>query len=147
MGEECTDCEIGIEPKAPEEKVDTTAPVVDTTMEPELPMTKIEERDSTSVAEGPAEAVEVAAEEKREEIPEDAEISGMLGLLTASCLLTDEEKREQCWKGIEPLETNKEKPLETVKRIIEIEGAESLEKTLDALRGLIEEAKKAIEDK
>jgi hypothetical protein len=71
----------------------------------------------------------------------------MLGLLTAGCLLTDEDKREACWKGIEPLETNKEKPLETVKRIIEIEGAESLEKTLDALRGLVEEAKKALEDK
>ena len=143
MSDECTDCEIGIEPKAAEEKVDTT-------MQPELPMTKIEETNSTSVAEVPAKAeapAEVAAEETREEIPEDVAVSGMLGLLTASCLLTDEEKREQYWKGIEPLETNKEKPLETVKRIIEIEGAESLEKTLDALRGLIEEAKKAIEDK
>lgn len=135
MGDECTDCGIEIEPKVEGEKVDTT-------MGPGLPITKIEEIDSTSVAEVPA---EVVAEEKREEIPKDAEISGMLGLLTASCLLTDEEKREQCWKGIEPLETNKENPLETVKRIIEIEGAESLEKTLDALRGLVEEAKKAIE--
>jgi hypothetical protein len=62
-------------------------------------------------------------------------------------LLTDEDKREACWKGIEPLETNKEKPLETVKRIIEIEGAESLEKTLDALHCLVEEAKKALENK
>jgi hypothetical protein len=141
MGEECTDCGIEIEPKAPKEEVDTTRM-------PELPLTEIEKADSASVAEVAAEAApEVAAEEKREEIPEDAEVSGMLGLLTASCLLTDEAKREQCWKGIEPLETNKEKPLETVKRIIEIEGAESLEKTLDALRDLVEEAKKSIEDK
>ena len=139
MAEECTDCGIDIEPKAPEEKVDTT-------IGPEIPTTKIEEVNSTSADTVPVKAEEVA-EERREEIPEDAEVSGMLGLLTAGCLLTDEAKREACWKGIEPLETNKEKPLETVKRIIEIEGAESLEKTLDALRNLVEEAKKAIEDK
>ena len=137
MAEECTDCGIDIEPKL-EEKVNTTeAPKAE-----ELPTTAIV--DSTSVAE--VKAAEVA-EEKREEIPEDAAVSGMLGLLTAGCLLTDEAKREACWEGIEPLETNKEKPLETVKRIIEIEGAESLEKTLDALRNLVEEAKKAIESK
>ena len=137
MDEECTDCEIDIEPKVTKENVDTTeAPNAEV-----LPTTEIV--DSTSVAEVKAEE---AAEEK-ESIPKDAEVSGMLGLLTAGCLLTDEEKREECWKGIEPLETNNEKPLETVKRIIEIEGAESLEKTLDALRRLVEEAKKAIGDK
>lgn len=141
MGEECTDCGIEIEPKASEGKEDTTLPS-------EIPTTKIVEADSTPTVEVPVEAApEVAPEEKREEIPEDAEVSGMLGLLTASCLLTDDEKREQCWKGIEPLETNKEKPLETVKRIIEIEGAESLEKTLKVLSRLVEEAKKALENK
>jgi hypothetical protein len=146
MGEECSDCEIGIEPVEPDKVPTTETDKVDTTTTTELPMTKIEEIDSTSVAEVPVKA-EVAAEDKGEGIPEDVAVSGMLGILTARCLLTDEEKREQCWKGIEPLETNKEKPLETVKRIIEIEGAESLEKTMDALHGLIEEAKKAIEDK
>jgi hypothetical protein len=95
MGDECTDCGIEIEPKVDGEKVDTT-------MDPGLPITKIEEIDSTSVAEVPA---EVVAEEKREEIPKDAEMT----------------------------------------RIIKIEGAETLEKTLDALRDLVEEAKKAIE--
>jgi hypothetical protein len=139
MGEECTDCGIEIEPKVAEEKVDTTIGTP-------LPTTEIETTDSTAAHIVPAE-VEEKAEEKREEIPEDAEVSGMLGLLTAGCLLTNEEKREACWKGIEPLETNKEKPLETVKRIIEIEGAESLEKTLDVLRGIVNEAKKEIEDK
>ena len=136
MAEECTDCGIDIEPKL-EEKVNTTeAPTTEV-----LPTTEIV--DSTSVAGVKAEE----AAEKKESIPEDAEVSGMLGLLTAGCLLTDEAKREACWEGIEPLETNKEKPLETVKRIIKIEGPESLEKTLDALRGLVEEAKKAIESK
>jgi hypothetical protein len=143
MVDDCIDCGIGIEPKVAEDKADTTAPVVDTTTE--LPTTKIEEPLPAGVP--PEVPIDVALEEPTVEIPEDAEVSGMLGLLTAGCLLTDEAKREECWKGIEPLETNKEKPLETVKRIIEIEGAESLEKTLDALRGLVEEAKKAIEDK
>jgi hypothetical protein len=143
MGDECTDCEIGIEPKVAEEKADTT---MATEEERKIPTTEIV--GSTLPAEVPAEeGAEIAKEEPTVEIPEDAEVSGMLGLLTAGCLLTDEAKREACWKGIEPLETNKEKPLETVKRIIEIEGAESLEKTLDVLRGLVEEAKKAIENK
>jgi hypothetical protein len=141
MGEECTDCGIGIEPKASEEKEDTTLPA-------EIPTTKIEEAYSTPTVEVPVEEkAEVPAKVAPVEIPEEAEVSGMLGLLTAGCLLTDESKREECWNGIEPLETNKEKPIETVKRIIAIEGAESLEKTLEVLRGLVEEAKKALEDK
>lgn len=141
MGEECTDCGIGIEPKASEEKEDTT-------LASEIPTTEIEAADSITAAELPAEEqAEVPTKEAPIEIPEDAEVSGMLGLLTAGCLLTDEDKREECWRGIEPLETNKEKPIETVKRIIEIEGAESIEKTLKALGNLVEEAKKALEDK
>jgi hypothetical protein len=123
MADECTDCGIDIEPKAPKEEIDASTAA-------ELPITPIEA---------------VTTEEIKNEIPKDAEISGMLGLLTASCLLTEEAKREACWKGIEPLETNNEKPIETVTRIIKIEGAETLEKTLDALRDLVEEAKKAIE--
>ena len=118
MTDECTDCETGIEPTVEEEKVDTT-------MGAEIPKTEIVEQ-VTPTAEVPA---EVPAEKPPVEIPEDAEISGMLGLLTAGCLLTDEDKREACWKGIEPLETNNEKPLETVKRIIAIDGVEPLEKT------------------
>jgi len=137
MAEECTDCVIDIEPKAPGEKEDTTRTAG-------LPTTTIEKKEVTGTAVGATE--EVIGEEK-EEIPEDAKVSGMLGLLTAGCLLTDDKKREECWKGIEPLETNKEKPLETVKRIIDIEGAESLERTLDALRDLVEEAKKAKENR
>jgi hypothetical protein len=101
MVDDCIDCGIGIEPKVAEDKADTTAPVVDTTTE--LPTTKIEEPLPAGVP--PEVPIDVALEEPTVEIPEDAEVSGMLGLLTAGCLLTDEAKREECWKGIEPLET------------------------------------------
>ena len=71
----------------------------------------------------------------------------MLGALTSACLLTDDDKREECWRGIEPLEDSKEKPLETMKRIITLEGAVNVKKSINALQNLIEEAEKELSDK
>ena len=94
--------------------------------------------------ETPLKTEPVAEEEK---IPEKVEQSGMLGLLTGACLLTDEDKREDCWKGIEPLEENKEQPIETVKRIIAMEGVDNVKKTMAALQSLIDEAEKDLENR
>jgi len=134
MSEGCTDCGIGIEPTVPEDKVS----------EADIPKTKIEEVSASIVPEKVDQKAELETNEK---LPENAEVSGMLGLLTASCLLSEDDKREECWKGIEPLESSKEQPLDTVKRIIELEGADKIEKTMEALEALITEAKKELENK
>jgi len=137
MSEECTDCDIGIEPGAiPKEVTAPSQGSVDTVPRKPIPVA------------GEAEKKEVAAAEVKEEvekIPEKAEVSGMLGLLTGVCLLTEEDKREECWKGIEPLEASKEPPLDTIKRIISIEGVDNVKKTMGALQNLIEEAEKELE--
>ena len=86
-------------------------------------------------------------EQEEIKIPEKVKQSGMLGLLTGACLLTDEDKREDCWKGIEPLEENKETPEETVKRIIAMEGVDNVKKTMNALQALIDEAEKELENR
>jgi hypothetical protein len=135
MSEECTDCDIGIEPGAVTDGVVASG---EGSVEavPRKPIPGVEEE---------VVPTEVPAAEEKEEIPDNAKVSGMLGLLTATCLLTDEDKREVCWKGIEPLEASKEPPLETMKRIIGIEGVDNVKKTMGALQTLIEEAEKELE--
>jgi len=143
MSKECTDCEVGIEPVAvaSEEVTESVQGSVDAV--PRKPIPETEEGGKAG------ESVDATAEVKEEvdEIPDNAKVSGMLGLLTATCLLTDEDKREVCWKGIEPLEASKEPPLETMKRIIAIEGVDNVKKTMGALQTLIEEAEKNLENK
>jgi len=134
MEEKCTDCGIGIEPKVIGDKLSGA----------DIPRTKIEEVSATKAPEKEGQKVEIEAKEK---LPDNVEVSGMLGLLTASCLLSEDDKREDCWKGIEPLEASKEQPLETVKRIIQLEGADKIEKTMEALNALITAAKKELENK
>lgn len=141
MSEECTDCEIGIEPGG---GVPATSPVAEEI--PRKPIPGVEEK-MEEVAQPEVVAEETEPEVKVEKIPEKAEVSGMLGLLTSACLLTDEDKREECWKGIEPLENSSEQPLETMKRIIELEGVDNVKKTMGALQNLIEEAEKELSDK
>ncbi len=139
MSEECTNCETGIEPGA-------VAPVDSPVAEeiPRKPIPGVEEKAEEAVA------TEVAAEVQEaevEKIPEKAEVSVLLGALTSACLLTDEEKREECWKGIEPLEDSREKPIETMKRIIKLEGVDNVKKSVAALETLIKEAEKELSDK
>ena len=133
MSEECTDCETGIEPGA---VASDLPPVTDEI--PRKPIPSVEEK---------AEVAAVAQEAEVEKIPEKVEVSVLLGALTGVCLLTDEDKREACWKGIEPLEDSKEKPLETMKRIITLEGVDNVKKSINALQNLIEEAEKELENK
>ena len=137
MSEECTDCEIGIEPGAVAEEI------------PRKPIPGVEEQ--VGAAETPEVVAEVQETEAEvgtvEKIPEKAEVSVLLGALTSTCLLTEEDKREACWKGIEPLEDSREKPIETMKRIISLEGGDNVKKSIGALQNLFEEAEKELSDK
>jgi len=81
---------------------------------------------------------------KEEEFPEAAEIAGALGLMTAVCQISPEDVRESCWNDIIPLEEGKKTPKETIKEYATAHGTEELEKSLDVLKKLIEEAKKEV---
>ena len=143
MSGECIDCDTGIEPGAVTTEKVTASSQGSTDVVPRKPIPV-----SGEVKKAEDEVVPEAATEVKEEvekIPEKAEVSGMLGLLTGVCLLTEEDKREECWKGIEPLEASKEPPLDTIKRIISIEGVDNVKKTMGALQNLIEEAEKELE--
>jgi len=142
MSGECIDCDTGIEPGAVTAEKVTASSQGSTDVVPRKPIPVSEE---AKKAEEPIEAAAGEVKEEVEKIPEKAEVSGMLGLLTGVCLLTEEDKREECWKGIEPLEASKEPPLDTIKRIIRIEGVDNVNKTMGALQNLIEEAEKELE--
>ena len=81
---------------------------------------------------------------KEEEFPEAAEIAGALGLMTAVCQISPEEVREACWADIIPLEEGKKSAKETIREYAVAHGTEELEKSLDVLKKLIEEAKKEV---
>jgi hypothetical protein len=81
-------------------------------------------------------------EPKEEEFPEAAEIAGALGLMTAVCQISPEDVRESCWNDIIPLEEGKKSAQETIRAYATAHGTEELEKSLDVLKKLIEEAKK-----
>ena len=81
---------------------------------------------------------------KEEEFPEAAEIAGALGLMTAVCQISPEEVREACWQDIVPLEEGKKSAKETIHDYAAAHGTEELEKSLDVLKKLIEEAKKEV---
>ena len=83
-------------------------------------------------------------EPKEEEFPEAAEIAGALGLMTAVCQISPEEVREACWQDIVPLEEGKKSAQETIREYALAHGTEELEKSLDVLKKLIEEAKKEV---
>jgi hypothetical protein len=88
--------------------------------------------------------VPVEEELKEEEYPEAAEIAGALGLMTAVCQISPEDVRESCWNDIIPLEEGKKTPKETIRAYATAHGTEELEKSLDVLKKLIEEAKKEV---
>ena len=81
---------------------------------------------------------------KEEEFPEAAEIAGALGLMTAVCQISPEDVRESCWENITPLEEGKKSPQDTIREFAVAHGTEELEKSLDVLKKLIEEAKKEV---
>ena len=135
MSEECSGCEIGIEPGAVA-PVDTLVPSLASEQIPRKPIQGVEEKKAEVAAE--------VQEPEEEKIPEKVEVSVLLGALTGVCLLTEEDKREACWKGIEPLEDSKEKPIETMKRIITLEGVDNVKKSISALHNLIEVAEKEL---
>ena len=81
---------------------------------------------------------------KEEEFPEAAEIAGALGLMTAVCQISPEDVRESCWQDIVPLEEGKKSAKETIRAYATAHGTEELEKSLDVLKKLIEEAKKEV---
>ena len=81
---------------------------------------------------------------KEEEFPEAAEIAGALGLMTAVCQISPEEVRESCWNDIIPLEQGEKSAKETIHDYAAAHGTEELEKSLDVLKKLIEEAKKEV---
>ena len=83
-------------------------------------------------------------EPKEEEFPEAAEIAGALGLMTAVCQISPEDVRESCWADIVPLEEGKASAQETIRAYATAHGTEELEKSLDVLKKLIEEAKKEV---
>ena len=83
-------------------------------------------------------------EPKEEEFPEAAEIAGALGLMTAVCQISPEDVRESCWADIVPLEEGKKSAKETIHDYAAAHGTEELEKSLDVLKKLIEEAKKEV---
>ena len=83
-------------------------------------------------------------EPKEEEFPEAAEIAGALGLMTAVCQISPEDVREACWQDIVPLEEGKKSAKETIHDYATAHGTEELEKSLDVLKKLIEEAKKEV---
>ena len=141
MSDECSDCDIGIEPGAvaPSGVTASSEGSVETVPRKPIPLTEEPEKAE--------ETTEAEVKEEVEKIPEKAEVSVLLGALTSACLLTDDDKREECWRGIEPLEDSKEKPLETMKRIITLEGAVNVKKSINALQNLIEEAEKELSDK
>ena len=84
----------------------------------------------------------VEEQPKEEEFPEAAEIAGALGLMTAVCQISPEEVRESCWADIIPLEEGKKSAQETIREYATAHGTKELEKSLDILKKLIEEAKK-----
>ena len=86
----------------------------------------------------------VKEELKEEEFPEAAEIAGALGLMTAVCQISPEDVREACWQDIVPLEEGKKSAQETIREYASAHGTEELEKSLDVLKKLIEEAKKEV---
>jgi len=89
--------------------------------------------------------IEAPIEEvKEEEFPEAAEIAGALGLMTAVCQISPEDVRESCWADIVPLEEGKKSAKETIKEYATAHGTEELEKSLDVLKKLIDEAKKEV---
>jgi len=103
------------------------------------PVSKEEKKEEVSVQ------TEAQVEEiKEEEFPEAAEIAGALGLMTAVCQISPEDVRESCWADIVPLEEGKKSAEETIREYASAHGTEELEKSLDVLKKLIEEAKKEV---
>ena len=86
----------------------------------------------------------VEEQPKEEEFPETAQTASILGILTGVCAISPEEAREACWESIEPLETGKKSAKETVTEYVATYGTEELEKSLEALKKMIEEAKKGV---
>ncbi|MCK4731308.1 MAG: hypothetical protein KAT65_02520 [Methanophagales archaeon] len=83
----------------------------------------------------------VSEEEKKEKLPESAEIATVLGTLTASCDLMPQESKSSCFSKIEPLEQKTKSAKETLKDIIAEHGEEELKRSIEALEDLVEEAK------
>lgn len=91
------------------------------------------------------EKTEAETEEKKEEIPENAQLAQTLGIMTSVCQLSDEEEaQKQCWSLIEPLEQKSRTPRDTIKEYIEKFGKEELEKSIDAFKDLFSEVKKEL---
>jgi len=81
---------------------------------------------------------------EEEEIPEAAEIAGVLGALTATCSIVPDEAKESCWSAITPLEQGDETPKEAVRKILEKGEGESLERSLKALEKIVADAKREL---
>jgi len=76
----------------------------------------------------------------------EATIAGLLGAITASCMLVEEPKRAGCYKSIEPWEEpGKElNPQEVVREFITQHGAEPLERSIELLKELVEKTKQEL---
>lgn len=69
---------------------------------------------------------------------EKAQIS--LGLLTATCSTLGKDKQPACEQLLKPLEQNKEKPVETMTKILVEFGEESLDNVVDGFNLMVMEA-------
>ena len=84
---------------------------------------------------------------EKEKLPENAEIASVLGALTASCSLLEEEgTRNSCFSKIEPLEQRTKTTKETLKDIIVEHGEKELMRSIEAIGDLVEEVKKELID-
>lgn len=89
-------------------------------------------------------------EKKENEIEgcESCDLALVLATITASCELVPDEKKEECWQLIVPLEEKVEgkrqeevKPEETLAKLIKDYGIETVEKSIRRLQALFEKAK------
>lgn len=69
---------------------------------------------------------------------EQAQIS--LGLLTATCSTFDKDNKPVCEQMLKPLEQNKEKPVDTMTKILVHFGEESLDNVVDGFNLMLMEA-------
>ena len=83
-------------------------------------------------------------EEKKEKLPESAEIASILGFATAVCDISEEDKKKSCFESIEPLERKESDSKTVIKRIIEQQGIENIERSMEALQKVIEEAQEEL---
>jgi len=86
--------------------------------------------------------------DETEEECEPCDLALTIATITASCELVPNEKKEECWQLIVPLEEKVEgkrkeevRPEETLAKLIKDYGVETVEKSIKRLQTLFEKAK------